>query len=88
MRNPGPGAYHLAGSFQNIPGSKIGTSQRDDDIKRAKRLGSPGPGSYRYDTTIAHSALKQDAPKFGFGTSDRKKNLAVGSVVSPGPGQY
>lgn len=33
--NPGPGAYSLRGSFQNIPGSKIGTSQRDDDFKRA-----------------------------------------------------
>jgi hypothetical protein len=24
--SPGPGAYHLAGSFSHIPGSKIGTS--------------------------------------------------------------
>jgi hypothetical protein len=23
---PGPGAYNMAGSFSNIPGSKIGTS--------------------------------------------------------------
>jgi hypothetical protein len=29
---PGPGAYQHAGSFQNIPGSKIGTSRRDDDF--------------------------------------------------------
>jgi hypothetical protein len=35
-----------------------------------------------------HSVLKQDAPMFGFGTAHRDKNLAVGQVVSPGPGQY
>ena len=85
---PGPGAYSLRGSFINIPGSKIGTSTRDDDFKRAQRVGSPGPGNYRYDTTIVHSALKKDAPKFGFGTADRNKLACVGSVVSPGPGAY
>lgn len=58
LKNPGPGAYSLKGTFLNIPGSKIGTSQRDDDIRRAKRIGSPGPGTYRYDSTIAHSTLK------------------------------
>ena len=31
-KNPGPGAYSLRGSFANIPGSKIGTSKRDDEI--------------------------------------------------------
>ncbi len=87
-RTPGPGAYSLRGSFQQIPGSKIGTSQRDDDIKRAQRAGSPGPGTYRYDTTISHSALKQDAPKFGFGTADRNKMMGVGRNMSPGPGAY
>ncbi len=30
--NPGPGAYSLRGSFVGIPGSKIGTSKRDDDF--------------------------------------------------------
>lgn len=52
------------------------------------KVGSPGPGTYRYDSTIAHSALKLDAPKFGFGTADRDKNISVGRVVSPGPGSY
>ena len=42
------------------------------------RVGSPGPGAYRYDTTISHSALKLDAPVFGFGTADRNKGGAVG----------
>ena len=87
-KTPGPGAYHLRGSFQNIPGSKIGTSQRDDDFKKAARVGSPGPGTYRYDHTIAHSALKLDAPKYGFGTADKNKLNGVGENVSPGPGAY
>ena len=57
-RTPGPGAYQLRGSLMNIPGSKMGTSTRYDDFKKAARVGSPGPGTYRYDTTIAHSALR------------------------------
>jgi hypothetical protein len=32
---PGPGAYSLRGTFINIPGSRIGTSRRDDDFVRA-----------------------------------------------------
>lgn len=85
---PGPGAYNHFGSFTSITGSKIGTSKRDDDYQKAKRLGSPGPGTYRHDNTIVHSALKLDAPRFGFGTADKDKNLSVGRVVSPGPGAY
>ena len=65
---PGPGAYQHFGSFSHIPGSKIGTSIRDNDYQKAKRVGSPGPGAYRHDNTIVHSALKTDAPVFGFGT--------------------
>jgi hypothetical protein len=75
---PGPGAYSLMGSFVHIPGSKMGRSIRDDDFKKAQRVGSPGPGAYRADSTIAHSALKLDAPKFGFGTQDRNKLSMVG----------
>ena len=32
---PGPGAYSLRGSFVNIPGSKMGTSIRDNDYQKA-----------------------------------------------------
>lgn len=32
--NPGPGTYSLRGSFMNIPGSKMGTSTRDDEINK------------------------------------------------------
>ena len=31
--SPGPGAYSMRSSFTNIPGSKIGTGKRDDEIK-------------------------------------------------------
>lgn len=44
---PGPGAYSMRSSFTNIPGSKIGTSTRDDEIKKIMRVGSPGPAHYK-----------------------------------------
>jgi hypothetical protein len=66
----------------------MGRSIREDDFKKAQRIGSPGPGAYRADSTISHSAVKLDAPKFGFGTQDRNKLSMVGQVVSPGPGAY
>jgi hypothetical protein len=66
--SPGPGAYHLAGSFTNIPGSKIGTGLRDDELRNTIRMGSPGPGSYRLHATISHHPVKLDAPVYGFGT--------------------
>ena len=58
----------MRGSLINIPGSKIGTSRRDDDFKTAVRVGSPGPAAYRIGSTLSHSAVKLDAPVFGFGT--------------------
>lgn len=85
---PGPGAYNSRSSFINIPGSKIGTSQRDDDIRRATRLGTPGPGAYRENKTLVHCAVKNDAPIYGFGTQSRDKMAFAGQVYSPGPGAY
>ncbi len=80
IKTPGPGAYEhdTKRYFNHIAQGRIGTSRRDDDIKRAMRIGSPGPGAYRYDTAISHSALKLDAPRFGFGTADRNKIASVG----------
>ena len=90
IKTPGPGTYEYDTKryFNHIAQGRIGTSRRDDDMKRAQKIGSPGPGTYRYDATISHSALKQDAPIFGFGTADRNKMASVGQVVSPGPGAY
>lgn len=65
---PGPGAYNSRSSFTNIPGSKIGTSTREDDFKAAVRVGSPGPGAYRIETTLSHHVVKLDAPRCKIGT--------------------
>jgi hypothetical protein len=86
--SPGPGTYALKGSFVYIPGSKIGTSIRDDEFKKAIRIGSPGPGAYRTATHLVHSANKTDSPVFGFGTSSRDNMPFAGKIVSPGPGAY
>lgn len=86
--SPGPGAYSLRTSFMNIPGSKIGTSTRDDDFNRAARVGSPGPGAYRATQTLVHCPIKLDAPVYGFGTQNRDKMHFAGQVLSPGPGAY
>lgn len=82
--SPGPGQYNARSTFINIPGSKIGRSQRSGDL----RPKSPGPGAYNGMTTLAHCATKQDAPRYGFGTGNREKIAAFGNVFSPGPGAY
>ena len=80
--NPGPGQYNDTFDITKTknPSWKIGTSVRDDGLKRIKREGLPGPGMYEfYDIT------KNKAPIYGFGTEkrgERKKN------DTPGPGQY
>ena len=79
---PGPGQYNDTFDITKTknPSWKIGTSVRDDELKRIKREGLPGPGMYElYDIT------KNKAPIYGFGTEkrgERKKN------DTPGPGQY
>ena len=85
---PGPGAYSMRSSLINIPGSKIGTSNRNDEIKNIMRVGSPGPSAYRISSTMSHYPVKQDAPNYRFGTSSRDKLATAGSVCSPGPGAY
>ena len=78
---PGPGQYENSNAiYRKNPSWKIGSSQRDDDLKRVKREGVPGPGMYEY-----YDKTKTRAPKYGFGTEKRgddKKN------DTPGPGQY
>jgi hypothetical protein len=79
---PGPGQYE-GGSQANLtknPAWKIGTSTRDDDLKRVVREGVPGPGMYEYGANN-----KRDAPKYKFGT--QKRGYVQKSDV-PGPGQY
>jgi hypothetical protein len=76
---PGPGQYN-SNSMSNLhknPSWRIGTSTRDDALKRSVREGFPGPGNY---------SLRPDSGRaFRFGSSKRDgdKNSFV-----PGPGAY
>ena len=80
--NPGPGQYN--DRYGNIkiknPSWKIGTSQRDDELKRIKREGVPGPGMYEFD-----DRTKMKAPEYAFGHEKRGK---LRKSETPGPGQY
>ena len=80
-RNPGPGQYNdTKAIYRKNPSWKIGTSQRDDELKRIKREGYPGPGNYEfYDKT------RVNAPKYSIGTEKRGN---VKKSQTPGPGQY
>ena len=80
-RNPGPGQYNDSNAiYRKNPSWKIGTSQRDDELKRVKREGVPGPGNYEYD-----DRTKNAAPKYRFG---KEKRGYVQKSDTPGPGQY
>lgn len=86
--SPGPGTYSVGGSFANIPGSKIGTGLRNDELRQIIRQGSPGPAHYNTGSTLSHHATIQDAPCYGFGTESRDRLAGLGSACSPGPGAY
>ena len=78
--NPGPGQY--SSSMYNkthYPAWKIGTGNRDDNLKRIIREGVPGPGMYDYSKDASKG------PKFKFGT---EKRGFVQKNDTPGPGQY
>lgn len=78
---PGPGQYDNSDAiYRKNPSWKIGSSQRDDDLKRIKREGVPGPGMYEYD-----DRTKIKAPKYRFGTEKRGN---IQNNDTPGPGQY
>ena len=79
---PGPGQYEggIQTNLTKNPAWKIGTSTRDDDLKRVVREGVPGPGMYEYGANN-----KKAAPQYKFGT--QKRGYVQKSDV-PGPGQY
>ena len=80
-KNPGPGQYENSNAiYRKNPSWKIGTSQRDDELKRVKREGVPGPGNYECD-----DKTKINAPKYKFGS---EKRGYVKKSDTPGPGQY
>lgn len=80
--NPGPGQYE-SGSQANLvknPAWKIGTGQRDDQLRQTIRENVPGPGSYQYERND-----KRTAPHYKFGS---EKRGYVAKSDTPGPGQY
>ena len=81
-KNPGPGQYDdmTKAIKRKNPSWKIGTSQRDDELRRVKRDGYPGPGMYEY-----YDKTKIKAPNYRFGT---EKRGADKKSETPGPGQY
>ena len=80
-KNPGPGQYNDSNAiYRKNPSWKIGTSQRDDELKRVKREGYPRPGMYEFD-----DRTKYNAPRYRFGSEKRGDNK---KSDTPGPGQY
>lgn len=79
---PGPGQYegNNQSNMTKNPAWKIGTSTRDDNLKRVIREGVPGPGMYEFNTKN-----KKTAPQYKFGT---QKRGYVQASETPGPGQY
>ena len=65
---PDPGQYNDSNAiYRKNPSWKIGFSQRDDELKRIKREGYPGPGYYElYDKTRANT------PKYSIGTEKKR----------------
>lgn len=57
----------------------MGSSTREDQIKKIKREGLPGPGNYN----ISSKAIEGKKYKFG---NERRDKSNIGGL--PGPGQY
>ena len=79
---PGPGQYQneKMNLYKHYPSWKIGTSQRDDDLRKTIKEGFPGPGKYGYKTMKDFFA-----PKYKFGN---KKRFSGYGKDTPGPGSY
>jgi hypothetical protein len=56
---------------------RIGTSSRDELMRRTLKENVPGPGNY--------NTKSETSPSFRFGTEKRDQKL---KNVTPGPGQY
>ena len=79
---PGPGTYknEKMDLFRHYPSWKIGTGERDEDLKKKIKEGYPGPGKYDFKYIKAYSS-----PKFKFGNS---KRFIKDNFETPGPGSY
>ena len=79
---PGPGRYNNDDlhTFKRYPSWKIGTSKRDDALKKVMREGFPGVGTYQY-----YDKHLKSNPKYKFGKQKRYKDKYNDN---PGPGSY
>ena len=81
---PGPGAYNATMSnFASTKSSKFGSGGRGAvELPTARVV--PGPGEHSPD----FQKLKNQSPRFGFGSSKRSPMAAGKSAQFPGPGNY
>ena len=79
---PGPGQYknEKMNLYKHYPSWKIGTEQRDDELRRTIKEGFPGPGKYGFKTMKDFFA-----PKYRFG---KRKRFSEIYYDTPGPGSY
>lgn len=80
---PGPGAHSptVQNSKSKAPVYSMGSKLKSTLVKDDR---NPGPGTY----VNAGERLKQTAPSFGFGTSQRPAIGGSGKQNFPGPGSY
>ena len=80
--SPGPADYNNDGInlYRKSPAWKIGTGQRDDDLKKQISQNYPGPARYK----PTEDNLKS-FPMYSFGTEKKLENKSNGV---PGPGSY
>jgi hypothetical protein len=77
MKVPGAGAYNPDYKTVTKALPKFSMKARLNTV--GDKLNAPGPGAYE-----SHLKNKKDAPKFGFGSSNRPQLAATND--SPGPG--
>lgn len=82
---PGPGQYesmNLNNIYNRSPSWKMGSSTRDEELRKTIKEGFPGPGKYEYNTKLK-DAIKYKC-KFGI----RKRFSNKYNDNYPGPGAY
>lgn len=84
MASPGPGQYEPGplNHFYETPSTKFGNENRFSGSKKEK---IPGPGTYTFENL---DAVREHAPKYVFGSSQRGDSRDKERTQTPGPGAY